>query len=387
MEKNFQTAREIWLVFPHKSSGRQRIPYNDAVEEALCFGWIDSIVKKHDDESSMQRFTPRNPRKRLLPAKRERLRLLLAEGRVHPSVRETAERLVAEEFVFPDDIMDAIKSDPTAWKISSPSPGRINGYAWHISTGHARARRHSGRGWKLHQENPGEQDDLVTGHREILCGGLSGRSDAPIRRVYPVIHPRRAFTGQAPSSFFHHIQKKRVRFPPVFRYTIPVPSRKRPGAIYKYLESAPMPLHEEKVELLRRVDLFSALREYELDIIARSSEMVRFDRGVAVFSRGAEARELYVVRSGRVGIIAVESEDSVAIAQIAPGESFGSWSFSRTRRARRRPSLRRNRCCYAFPRWASPWPISCATIPTSPRARSTACLASSPGASGASGGS
>lgn len=62
LEKNFQTAREIWLVFPHKSSGRQRIPYNDAVEEALCFGWIDSIVKKHDDESSMQRFTPRNPR-------------------------------------------------------------------------------------------------------------------------------------------------------------------------------------------------------------------------------------------------------------------------------------------------------------------------------------
>jgi uncharacterized protein YdeI (YjbR/CyaY-like superfamily) len=116
LEKNFQTAREIWLVFPHKSSGRQRIPYNDAVEEALCFGWIDSIVKKHDDESSMQRFTPRNPRSGYSQPNRERLRLLLDEGRVHPSVRETAERLVAEEFVFPDDIMDAIKSDPTAWK-------------------------------------------------------------------------------------------------------------------------------------------------------------------------------------------------------------------------------------------------------------------------------
>ncbi len=82
-------------------------------------------------------------------------------------------------------------------------------------------------------------------------------------------------------------------------------------------------MHEEKVELLRRVDLFSALREYELDIIAKNSEMVRFDRGVPVFSRGAVAREIYVVRSGRVGIIGVESEDSVTVAQIAPGESFG----------------------------------------------------------------
>ncbi|MCU0843613.1 MAG: GGDEF domain-containing protein [Spirochaetes bacterium] len=88
-----------------------------------------------------------------------------------------------------------------------------------------------------------------------------------------------------------------------------------------------MPMHEDKVELLRRVDLFSTLREYELDIIAKNSEMVRFDRGVAVFVKGAPARELYVVQGGRVGIIGVESEDNITIAQIAPGESFGELEF------------------------------------------------------------
>ena len=46
LEAHFDTAREIWLVYPNKASGEPRILYNDAVEEALCFGWIDSIVKK-----------------------------------------------------------------------------------------------------------------------------------------------------------------------------------------------------------------------------------------------------------------------------------------------------------------------------------------------------
>lgn len=108
----------------------------------------------------------------------------------------------------------------------------------------------------------------------------------------------------------------------LFRYTIPAPATQSRRDLERRVNGG-MAIHQEKVELLRRVDLFSTLREYELDIIAKNSELVRYDRGVAVFSRGAEARELYVLRSGRVGIISVESEDSVSIAQIAPGESFG----------------------------------------------------------------
>ncbi len=44
LRKNYKTEKEIWLVFYNKDSGKPRLPYDDAVEEALCFGWIDSII-------------------------------------------------------------------------------------------------------------------------------------------------------------------------------------------------------------------------------------------------------------------------------------------------------------------------------------------------------
>ena len=48
LRKNYKKERDIWLIYYKKDSGKPRIPYNDAVEEALCFGWIDSIIKKMD---------------------------------------------------------------------------------------------------------------------------------------------------------------------------------------------------------------------------------------------------------------------------------------------------------------------------------------------------
>ena len=57
---NFETEDEIWFVFPLKSSGEKSIAYNDAVEEALCFEWIDSTIKPLDKEHRIQRFTLRN---------------------------------------------------------------------------------------------------------------------------------------------------------------------------------------------------------------------------------------------------------------------------------------------------------------------------------------
>src|SRR5262245_58148241 len=55
LAKHHGNAREIWLIYYKKSSGKPRIPYNDAVEEALCYGWIDSILKPIDDQQYAQR--------------------------------------------------------------------------------------------------------------------------------------------------------------------------------------------------------------------------------------------------------------------------------------------------------------------------------------------
>lgn len=59
LDANFETEKEIWLVFPMKASGQPRLSYNDAVEEALCFGWIDSTIRNLDSTHRAQRFTPR----------------------------------------------------------------------------------------------------------------------------------------------------------------------------------------------------------------------------------------------------------------------------------------------------------------------------------------
>src|SRR5436309_2877786 len=87
LAKHHKTAREIWLVYYNKASGRARIPYNDAVEEALCFGWIDSIVKRVDEHRAAQRFSPRRSRSRLSETNKERIRRLAAAGRMRRAGR------------------------------------------------------------------------------------------------------------------------------------------------------------------------------------------------------------------------------------------------------------------------------------------------------------
>jgi uncharacterized protein YdeI (YjbR/CyaY-like superfamily) len=83
---NHKTKREIWLVYYKKATGKPTIPYGDAVEEALCFGWIDGIEKRIDDERYAGRFTPRNPKTPYAESNKQRLRTLLAQGKVQPEI-------------------------------------------------------------------------------------------------------------------------------------------------------------------------------------------------------------------------------------------------------------------------------------------------------------
>jgi uncharacterized protein YdeI (YjbR/CyaY-like superfamily) len=82
LARHHKSAGEIWLVYYTKHSGKPRIPYNDAVEEALCFGWIDSITKPVDRRRWAQRFSPRRSTSRLSDMNRERVRRLIAARRM-----------------------------------------------------------------------------------------------------------------------------------------------------------------------------------------------------------------------------------------------------------------------------------------------------------------
>lgn len=116
LKNNYDKEKEIWLIYPNKRSGKKRIEYNDAVEEALCFGWIDSLVKKVDDFSSAQRFTPRNLRSGYSQQNIERLRKLAENQKLIPAVKTTVQKILSKKFIFPEDILKEIKLNHAAWK-------------------------------------------------------------------------------------------------------------------------------------------------------------------------------------------------------------------------------------------------------------------------------
>lgn len=114
--EHYKSETEIWLVYPKKATDNPRIEYNDAVEEALCFGWIDSINKRLDDDHTVQRFSPRKPKAKYSQANIERLRYLVAKKRVVKEIAETLDDVLNKEFIFPPDIMKAIKANKDAWE-------------------------------------------------------------------------------------------------------------------------------------------------------------------------------------------------------------------------------------------------------------------------------
>lgn len=116
LKKNYKTEKEIWLIYPKKGTGKPRIEYNDAVEEALCFGWIDSLIKKLDEDHTVQRFSPRKPKTKYSQANIERLRALVAQKKVVKEVAETLGDVLNKEFIIPPDILKAIKANKEAWK-------------------------------------------------------------------------------------------------------------------------------------------------------------------------------------------------------------------------------------------------------------------------------
>src|SRR5881396_3198406 len=79
LEKNHAKSSGVWLIYNKKSAGKKRLEYNDAVEEALCFGWIDSTLRPLDSERYMQRFTQRKPKSGWSGLNKKRIEKMIAE--------------------------------------------------------------------------------------------------------------------------------------------------------------------------------------------------------------------------------------------------------------------------------------------------------------------
>lgn len=82
LENNYATKKEIWLIYYKKHAGKTSIPYEDSVEEALCFGWIDGVIKRIDDEKCARKFIPRRSRSRWSESNKKRAERMISEGRM-----------------------------------------------------------------------------------------------------------------------------------------------------------------------------------------------------------------------------------------------------------------------------------------------------------------
>src|SRR5262245_24815778 len=125
LEKNHETESEVWLIYYKKHTGEPRIPYDDAVEEALCFGWIDSIVQTIDSEKYAQKFTPRKNSSKWSDLNKRRLRSLLEAGKMTQAglAKISGVNLEVEEgstpkpkeLDLPRDLKEALRSSEKAW--------------------------------------------------------------------------------------------------------------------------------------------------------------------------------------------------------------------------------------------------------------------------------
>lgn len=113
---------EVWLVFHKLHTGRPCIDYHDALDEALCFGWVDSLVKRLDDARYARKFTPRRPDSKWSSINRKRYAELAASGRLMPAGlnRPPTNRTYAasppprSNSRVPKFIQDELKRSPTA---------------------------------------------------------------------------------------------------------------------------------------------------------------------------------------------------------------------------------------------------------------------------------
>ena len=121
LEKHHASSPGAWLVFHKKHTRRKSIPYEDAVREALCFGWIDSLVKRLDDDRYALKFTPRKPTSKWSDPNRNRWAELQAAGLLAPAgvaAAPTDNRYAPRPSIplLPGYIARALKMTPKAWK-------------------------------------------------------------------------------------------------------------------------------------------------------------------------------------------------------------------------------------------------------------------------------
>ena len=124
LDEHHASEPEIWLVFHKQHTGRATVEYLDALDEALCYGWIDSLVRRLDDDRYARKFTPRKAGSKWSANNRNRYAELEAAGRVAPAGKVRSPKgaavarapTIAVPAKLPAYIARGFKSVPAAWE-------------------------------------------------------------------------------------------------------------------------------------------------------------------------------------------------------------------------------------------------------------------------------
>lgn len=149
LEKSHATAKEIWIGFYKVASGKGGLTYKEALDEALCFGWIDGVRKRYDDESYVQRFTPRTARSYWSAVNTKRAEELRAAGRMHAAglaAFERRDRAATQKYSFE---RERARLDPPSEK-----QFRANRAAWDYFSSEAPWYRRVATHWVVSAKKP-----------------------------------------------------------------------------------------------------------------------------------------------------------------------------------------------------------------------------------------
>ena len=115
LDANHESAESTWLVTFKKASGKPYVAYDAVVKEAICFGWIDSLPRKLDDERSMLLLSPRKPGSAWSKVNKDRVERMNAAGKMHPAGLQKIEQSKADgSWTFLDDVEALVVPDNLA---------------------------------------------------------------------------------------------------------------------------------------------------------------------------------------------------------------------------------------------------------------------------------
>ena len=168
LASHHDTVAEIWLVFDRQHTGRSCVAYEDAVEEALCFGWVDSLITRLDDERYARKFTPRKPDSKWSTINRKRYARMKEQGLL-------AEAGIARPPTARSGDAPPRPAEADAWAVKPPAyierAFKANAAAWKTFTGLAPSHRRHYVGWIAIAKRPETREKRLREAIGLLAKG------------------------------------------------------------------------------------------------------------------------------------------------------------------------------------------------------------------------